>query len=227
MRVYHGSDTDIKVIDLSKSQSGKDFGRGFYVTKYRQQADEMAIRTAKLHKTYTPTVTTFEFKESAFENRYFQTLRFDGYNEKWLDFIILNRSNDSQMQAHAFDIVEGPVADDNVTKRIYDYFQGKVSKADFLEELKFKKPMHQICFCTVQTLQMLLRIEDKSAVEIIHIDNDIIKRLETEHGFTDIHAADLYYASSTYKRLADRSSEFYQKPWTEIYQLLLQELGKI
>jgi len=46
MKVYHGSDIRIDTIDLSKSKPGKDFGRGFYVTKLREQAEEMAKRIA-------------------------------------------------------------------------------------------------------------------------------------------------------------------------------------
>ncbi|MDR1169615.1 MAG: DUF3990 domain-containing protein [Prevotellaceae bacterium] len=32
MKVFHGSDMLVEVVDLSKSKPGKDFGRGFYVT---------------------------------------------------------------------------------------------------------------------------------------------------------------------------------------------------
>jgi hypothetical protein len=35
MQVYHGSYTKIVEIDLSKAQANKDFGRGFYVTKFK------------------------------------------------------------------------------------------------------------------------------------------------------------------------------------------------
>ncbi|MDR0349742.1 MAG: DUF3990 domain-containing protein [Tannerella sp.] len=31
--VYHGSDTQIEVIDFDKCKYGRDFGHGFYVTK--------------------------------------------------------------------------------------------------------------------------------------------------------------------------------------------------
>jgi hypothetical protein len=47
MKVYHGSDTDIEIIDLAKCKPNKDFGRGFYVTNIRQQAEEMAVRVAE------------------------------------------------------------------------------------------------------------------------------------------------------------------------------------
>ncbi|MDR1918830.1 MAG: DUF3990 domain-containing protein [Tannerellaceae bacterium] len=223
MRVYHGSDTNIEVIDLSKCQPGKDFGQGFYVTKYRRQAEIMANRVADWRHT-VPIVTEFEFKESAYLALNLKMLRFDDYTEEWLDFIILNRNNDTPVQAHSFDIAEGPVADDEVAARIHDYLRGDVSKATFLEELKFKKTMHQICFCTTKSLQMLVRIDDKAESKIIHIDNNILNILVAEHDLSDTEAADLYYSSITYSLLADEASGLYLMPWMEIYQLLLQEL---
>ena len=39
MQVYHGSYTEIFHIDLSKSHANKDFGKGFYVTKFRNHAE--------------------------------------------------------------------------------------------------------------------------------------------------------------------------------------------
>jgi hypothetical protein len=45
MQVYHGSYIEIFDIDLSKSQSNKDFGKGFYVTKFRNHAERMPILT--------------------------------------------------------------------------------------------------------------------------------------------------------------------------------------
>ncbi|MDR1222024.1 MAG: DUF3990 domain-containing protein [Tannerella sp.] len=52
MKVYHGSDSLIRQINLTKSKSGKDFGRGFYVTKYRRQAEDMAKRVSDWQHTY-------------------------------------------------------------------------------------------------------------------------------------------------------------------------------
>ena len=36
MNVYHGSYMEIAEIDLSKCEKNKDFGQGFYVTKYKK-----------------------------------------------------------------------------------------------------------------------------------------------------------------------------------------------
>ena len=42
MKVYHGSDLKIETINLSKCRIGTDFGRGFYVTKFLKQAEDIA-----------------------------------------------------------------------------------------------------------------------------------------------------------------------------------------
>jgi hypothetical protein len=66
MQVYHGSYMEIFEIDISKSKSNKDFGIGFYVTKFRNHAENWATNIARrYHK--EPFVTEFTFYERAFE----------------------------------------------------------------------------------------------------------------------------------------------------------------
>ncbi len=49
MVLYHGSNTDIKVIDLAMCRPYKDFGRGFYLTVMKEQAEKMANRVARIY----------------------------------------------------------------------------------------------------------------------------------------------------------------------------------
>jgi hypothetical protein len=49
MQVFHGSYTEIESVDLSKCQANKDFGKGFYVTKFRKQAEEWAEIIGKVN----------------------------------------------------------------------------------------------------------------------------------------------------------------------------------
>lgn len=42
MILYHGSNQDIKEIDLTKTRPNKDFGQGFYLTADEEQAMQMA-----------------------------------------------------------------------------------------------------------------------------------------------------------------------------------------
>lgn len=127
MKVYHGSDTHIDVIDLVKCKPRKDFGRGFYVTNIFLQAEDMANRIAHWHNT-RPVISEFDFEEYAFEDDDLKVLRFENYTEEWFDFVMLNRNNKHRRQAHSFDIVEGPVADDTVSLRINDYLRGIICK---------------------------------------------------------------------------------------------------
>jgi len=223
MKVYHGSYMAIENIDFSFCRKRRDFGRGFYVTKIFSQAEYWAIRKGDDNDT-EGIVTEFEFDESFFEEEDFKTLRFDCYCEEWLDFVTLNRINKNEHQAHEYDIIEGPVADDDIATRVYEYMKGKVSKEQFLRELTVKKPTHQICFCTLQSLQALELCKNNMAAEIIHIGNEVVKALMTDFGFSEREATKMYYKSTTYTRLADEYTELYLKPWYKIYQMLLNEL---
>jgi len=79
MKVFHGSYTEIESVDLSKCQANKDFGKGFYVTKFRQQAEEWAEIIGKVNKS-VGVVTEFTFYERAFSEENLKTLRFSEYN---------------------------------------------------------------------------------------------------------------------------------------------------
>jgi hypothetical protein len=153
--------------------------------------------------------------------------QFDGYGEEWLDFVVMNRDESNPASAHDYDIVEGPVADDKEQNRIIDYLNGTISKADFLEELEWHEQTYQICFCTVQSLQMIDlpdRIGMKRVMQFTHIGEPVVERLMLDHDMGEEKATDAFYTSDTFARLADESTGLCQKPWTEIYEMLKSEL---
>ena len=222
MKLYHGSYMKIVEIDLAKAKPYKDFGRAFYLTKFYEQAKIWADRLSREHGTES-IVSEFEFDEYAYEDDSLKVQVFECYNEQWLDFIVLNRTN--RKQVHDYDIVEGPIADDKVQNRIIDYLNGEITKKDFLEELKWHEKTHQICFCTVASLQFLQQADRSKLVSIfLHIGEPIVEKLVTDFGFDEKTATDKYYSSNLFSCLADTSSQLYKKDWTEIYKLLLNEL---
>jgi hypothetical protein len=225
MKVYHGSDVKIETIDLSKCRIGTDFGHGFYVTKILAQAKDIAARVASWHDSM-PIVTEFIFNEYAFEDKDFNVLRFDGYTEKWLDFIVKNRASIASKPMHDYDIVEGPVANDDIAARIYDYLSGDVTQEVFLAELAFKKPMHQICFCTTASLQMLSSIEKNNDSKLIQMDDLIVEQLMLDNQIDETQAADLFYKSKTFETFSVKNPDFLKISWQEIYKMLKQELYK-
>jgi len=87
MKLYHGSNIAIEKIDLSKSRPAKDFGRGFYLSGDSEQASKMADNVVR-RKGGSPIVSIFECPDDILASEDLKVLRFDGYSEAWLDFIL-------------------------------------------------------------------------------------------------------------------------------------------
>jgi len=221
MKVYHGSYVEIEEIDLSKSVPNKDFGKGFYVTKFRKHAEDWAKVIGKKHKT-EGFVTEYIYYNVEFTERLCNIKYFNSYNEEWLDFVVENRNPFGKR--HNYDIVEGPVADDKVQNKIGNYLKGMISKADFLEELKWHEDTHQICFCTTKSLLTLQRADQKQVSLLSYIGEPIVEKLVTDFGFDEQTGADRFFSSNVFSKLADTETKLYEKDWKEIYQLLLDEL---
>lgn len=62
--LYHGSNVEINEIDFTRCKPGKDFGKGFYLNPNYSQAYGMAVKTTKILKNGSETVTSFEFDDS-------------------------------------------------------------------------------------------------------------------------------------------------------------------
>ena len=226
MQVFHGSYIEIESIDLSKCQANKDFGRGFYVTNIRKQAEEWAEIIGKVHGT-SGVVTEFTFYERAFTEESLKVLRFSEYCDEWFDFVILNRNLESTEQQHDYDIIEGPVADDKVQRRINRYLEGKITREDFFYQLtKYPEPSHQICFCTVNSLRMLKKTNCKPIIKIEDIGELVVEKLVVDFSFDDEKAVDIFFSSQVFAQLSDINTELYKKSWQEIYGLLKQELNQ-
>jgi hypothetical protein len=227
MIVYHGSYTKINEIDLTMSMPRKDFGKGFYVTKIRSQAETWAKRIG-VDNNSEGVVTEFIFYENAFIDGSYRVLRFDKYDENWLDFVTLNRRKDAPIPAHHYDIVEGPVADDRISENITRYIKGKIPKEKFLSMLSREEPTHQICFCAVDSL-LMLELKDNSNdidYEVSEISGKIMEQLVLDFNLEEEKAADLFFSSAVFGNLSEKSTEFYLKTWNEIYELLKKELNK-
>jgi hypothetical protein len=223
MKVYHGSYIEIKKIELSKCLPQKDFGRGFYVTKFKHHAENWAKIIGRKYKTQG-FVTEFDYVESPFAQRICKIKHFDDYNEEWLDFVVANRNNEEEKAIHDFDIVEGPVADDKIQNRIRDYLIGEISKQEFLEELIYHEKTHQICFCTKVSLQLLKNADRIRVSKLAHISEPVVEKLVIDFNLDEKTATDMFFSSNTFSKLADTSTLLYERDWQEIYALLQSEL---
>ena len=80
-----------------------------------------------------------------------QIKEFKEMTDEWLDFIIDCRSG----KEHAYDIVIGAMADDQIYNYVSDYMDGSITREQFWVLARFKYPTHQINFCTDAALACL------------------------------------------------------------------------
>ena len=142
MILYHGSKEVVEYPEIRKARFNKDFYFGFYCTNIEKQAERWATRYGE--KGY---INRYEYTE----NTELKILRFEKMTEEWLDFIISCRSG----QAHQYDIVEGPMADDTIWNFVNDFLNHNISRSVFWEYAKFKHPTHQISFHSIRALECL------------------------------------------------------------------------
>lgn len=156
MKLYHGSNLEVKIIDLKKSKVGKDFGCGFYLSKDKQQAMALAEKKTEQLGCGEPILNEFDFDESIIEQENLSVLKFDGYTKEWAEFVLLNRRNRTRESVHDYDIVIGPIANDTVGFQIRRYVSGLIDMDKFIEELKYMKGVsYQYFFGTEKAIKCL------------------------------------------------------------------------
>lgn len=86
MILYHGSNLTVEKPRLVHQNRFLDFGSGFYTTTNLAQAVESALKVPGRRKVGTATVNIYGIDEpEAFSGC--KTLRFDGPDGRWLDFV--------------------------------------------------------------------------------------------------------------------------------------------
>ena len=162
MRLYHGSNLQIRVIDLHKSKDHKDFGRGFYLTQDFARAVAMAKRTTDIEGQGSPEVTPYIFNPQRCPADV-RIKEFRTRTAEWALFVLENRDK-SNFFVHDYDIVIGPVADSIVDPLLADYkrkwgedFRNPVHLRELAKLLKFPGTEYiQYCFCTNKGVEQLI-----------------------------------------------------------------------
>jgi len=158
INLYHGSYLKIDRIDLSKSRPFKDFGRAFYLSADEQQAWERAYAATALWGG-NASVTEYEFDETLMTSGEMKVLLFEGYTEQWADFIFANRKRQKPPFVHDYDIVYGPIANDNVGEQVALFKGGYISKERFLQKLTNMRGItFQYAFCTEASISKLKKL---------------------------------------------------------------------
>lgn len=158
--LYHGSNIEIESIDLAMCKVGKDFGKGFYLNPNFDHAYKMAVRTRRIMQSGLEVVSSFEFDDSTLtENTDLKIKIFADYSPEWADFVVANRNNLSSVPIHDYDIVIGPIADDNVGTQIRRYSRGYIDVNKLIEELRFYGEISlQYYFGTERAISLLKKL---------------------------------------------------------------------
>lgn len=158
MKLYHGTNVDFSEIDFSKSNRFKDFGKGFYLTDIRSQAEELAQKRAA-RDGGVPIVQEYEFDETLLSTSQLKVLHFEEPTAEWADFIYKNRKRKAPYFQHDYDVVIGPIADDGVAYLLDRYEEGSYTIDELARELKYKRLNRQYYFGTAHSILFLKRIK--------------------------------------------------------------------
>ena len=165
MLLYHGSNTDIKSINLAMCRPYKDFGRGFYLTELKEQAAKMAARVSKIYGG-KPIINVYGIDNEFLNDRSLNICRFaDAPSEEWARFVMNNRSRSFMDYAsiecnldNKYDIVVGPVADDDMAMLFRQYQNEFITFENLISGMTFRKTTNQYSFHTERAIALLRKV---------------------------------------------------------------------
>lgn len=155
MKLYHGSNIHIRKIDFSRCRPYKDFGQGFYLTEIEEQAIKMAERTATIYGG-EGIVSVFDFdKDGAYADEKLSIKEFAIPNEEWTLFVMGNRDRTIKHPTHNFDIVIGPVADDEMATQFRYFKDGIIDLEKLVSKIRYHKVSSQYFFHSDRAIKYL------------------------------------------------------------------------
>ncbi len=159
MIVYHGSNVAVQYPDVAHTLRNLDFGKGFYVTTVREQAERWAKRKTDFVGG-EPVLNFYEMDEDLCD----VIVQDFGENlDSWLEFVCGCR--DGGEEYLQYDIIKGKVADDKVFRVVDMYHQGIWDKERALREIRVYPTYDQISFVTQNAIAGHLRFVQSEVVK--------------------------------------------------------------
>ena len=154
MLIYHASDTIVNNPDTIHSRTNLDFGKGFYATVIREQAERYAQRFILRNR--KGILNVYEYTPTEALN----VKCFDAYDSEWLDFVAACRMGEDVYKQ--YDVICGGIANDRVFNTLDLYFSNQMTKEEALKRLIFEKPNQQLCFTNQRAIDTCISfIESK------------------------------------------------------------------
>lgn len=174
--LYHGSYCEVREPDLKKCQARKDFGKGFYLTSFKEQAESfLKTSIAKaITKGDVDTEQDYGFI-SVFKldiNCELSSHIFETADTDWLHCIVAHRRrksfDDIEKKMAAYDVVIGKIADDQTNTTLTAYMAGTFGQIGTKEADEFcikqllpDKLKDQYCFKTEKAIGCLTFVESE------------------------------------------------------------------
>lgn len=170
--LYHGSYCEVTAPDLTKCAAHKDFGRGFYLTTSRSQAERFAIISRR--RAVANAIVSEQqkygvvsvFQCAAEEIRQLAICNFKSADAGWLSCVVAHRKAKGFAQVieqyNGYDIIGGKIANDATNAIITAYMAGiygtvgsERASGLCVSLLLTERLKDQYCFRTQKALQAL------------------------------------------------------------------------
>lgn len=170
MLLYHGSYCEVSEPDIQKCAAFKDFGRGFYLTSSREQAENFISTSLKKAKAQGlieesqdyGVISTFRYIKKEGVTEYV----FQDADAHWLHSVVGHRKEDRFPEVveelKKYDIIGGKIADDSTNVTIITYLVGAYGRIGTKEadeicigRLIPERLKDQFCFRTDASLKSL------------------------------------------------------------------------
>ena len=161
MKLYHGSNVEVRKPNLRFGRSNTDFGKGFYTTTNPEQAERWTQIKLDRVKTGKRIVSVYEIDDAVLTNPDIQIREFHGVDEAWLNFVVDSRKGIK----HDYDLVFGPVANDKVFTTVNLYESGVLDAPAAIAQLKAYKTYDQLSFHTKRVMDTLRFVEAYEVIE--------------------------------------------------------------
>lgn len=162
--LYHGATDVVQKPDVTIGRQDLDFGRGFYLTDIREQAEKWAVIVSGRKPLSEPVLNVYEFEDDLLSDKY-NCLYFAHYDEDWLRFVVQSRLGLKPWLG--YDIVEGGVANDRVIDTVENYMAGTMPADIALQQLSLHQPNNQVCILNQEIVNERLIFIGKEVLNVI------------------------------------------------------------
>ena len=151
--VYHVSCEEVKNPSVDANGENLGFGKGFYLTNSKVEAEALARKTAD-----KSVISVYEFNYFKTKNVGYRFNEFETYNKEWLKFVVDCRKG-KDVTAD-YDIVIAGGVNDKIADIVADYENNNITEEEAVEQLRYNDVKFQICILNQEIIDFNLEFVD-------------------------------------------------------------------